>query len=99
MSRRMHPGRYRHSDRASDVPQHGEAIRGEFPARAGPLALGTDRLAELDRVARERHYFAAHFVDEIWRKAENGPVKVAAAKQLVSLLEYGTAYESLPELY
>ncbi|HOM18157.1 MAG TPA: substrate-binding domain-containing protein, partial [Thermoguttaceae bacterium] len=57
-----------------------------------------DRLAELDKVANQRHYFAARFVHDIWQKGEPGPVKEAALNHLVSLLEYGTAYESLPDL-
>ena len=56
------------------------------------------RLAALSQVAEEKHYFAARFVRDLHKKPQDGPVRQAALKHLVSLLTFGTAYEALPDL-
>ena len=56
------------------------------------------RLPILDKVAGEKHYFAVKFVRDIWTKADEGLLKGVALKHLVSLVEFGTAYEALPDL-
>jgi len=72
-------------------------------ARAEKAIVGSEgdsrpRLAMLKEIADEKHYFAAHFVHKVWKEAKDPAVKMAAWDQLVSLLEFGTAYEFFDEL-
>ncbi len=57
-----------------------------------------ERLNILSRVARQKHYFAARFVWDIWKQTKDSEVKNAALLHLIDLLEWGTAYETMPEL-
>lgn len=57
-----------------------------------------ERLETLGQVARQKHYFAARFVWDIWKKTKDSKVKSAALLHLIDLLEFGTAYQAMPEL-
>jgi hypothetical protein len=57
-----------------------------------------NKLKTLGAVAEEKHYFAARFIAETWRESKNPAVKAEALSRLVTLLDFGTAYESLPDL-
>jgi len=57
-----------------------------------------ERLNALDRIAGEKHYFAAGFVRKSWTESTDETIRMAALRHLVSLLDFGTAYEALPDM-
>ncbi|MBN2024095.1 MAG: hypothetical protein JW809_15030 [Pirellulales bacterium] len=57
-----------------------------------------ERLAALRQVSDEKHYFAARLVWTIWKQAQDQEVRDAALLRLIDLLEFGTAYEAMPDL-
>jgi len=56
------------------------------------------RLAFLDEIAAEQHLFAARFVAKTWKDNTDPAIKAAALNKLLDLLQFGTAYESLPDM-
>jgi len=67
-------------------------------ALADPRLDVKERLGILAKIAGEQHYFAARFVSKIWKEAKDLAIKSAALGHTVSLLEFGTAYESFDEM-
>lgn len=57
-----------------------------------------EKLKTLRDIAAEKHYFAAQFVRKVWRETSDPAIKNAAFDHLLSLLEFGTAYEALPDI-
>jgi hypothetical protein len=57
-----------------------------------------DKILALDTVADEKHYFAARFVWEAWKSATDPEIKGEAFRRLLDLIEFGTAYEALPDV-
>jgi hypothetical protein len=56
------------------------------------------KLATLESVAREKHYFAARFVWDVWKTTPDDAIKAAALRHLCDLLKFGTAYEALHDV-
>lgn len=83
------------ADMPSDMRKRFDEAR-----KALESATETDenKLKTLGAVAEEKHYFAARFMAETWRESKNPAVKAEALSRLVTLLDFGTAYESLPDL-
>jgi hypothetical protein len=77
------------------------AMKARYDAAAETLADARldvkTRLAALDKVAAEKNLFAARFVRKVWQEAQDPALKVAALDRLLGLLEFGTAYEALPD--
>jgi hypothetical protein len=65
--------------------------------RDGSLPV-QDRVSSLKDIAKEKHYFAARFVGGVWREPKEPALKAAALAELAALLEFGTAYEFLPDM-
>jgi len=64
----------------------------------GDKAAGRDtKIALLSSIAAEKHYFAAGFARNVWKKSDDPAVKLAALRNLLDLLEFGTAFEALPD--
>ncbi len=57
-----------------------------------------DRVAAMKKIADEKHYFAARFVAKVWKDGSDPAIKEAALGDVLELLEFGTAYQSLPDL-
>lgn len=56
------------------------------------------KLTTLESIAREKHYFAARFVWDVWKTTPDDTIKAAALGHLCDLLEFGTAYEALHDV-
>ncbi len=56
------------------------------------------RLKLLKQIAEEKHLFAARLIHKTWKEAKDPTVRSAALQHLISLLEFGTAYESFDDL-
>ena len=65
---------------------------------AAPDRPDQEKLKALAEVAGQKHLFAARFVREIWQGKASPAIKAAALEHMASLLELGTAYESLGDL-
>ncbi len=56
------------------------------------------RIDVLKDIADEGHYFAAMFINDIYKTSTSSEIKEAALKELARLFAYGTAYQLINEM-